>query len=114
MRCNIRKQTDYAIVELGGDVDLSTSPEARQAILKCLQENLHVLVDLGSVDYIDSSGVASLVEGFQVAKNSSLQFTLASVSERAMSVLKLARLDRVFQIVATEQDWFEQFNGKTC
>ena len=50
--------------------------------------------------YIDSSGVASLVEGFQTAKKKGLKFGLIGVSEAAMSVLELARLDKVFPIHA--------------
>ena len=57
-----------------------------------------MLVDLSQVEYIDSSGVASLVEGYQTAKKQSLKFGLVGVSDAAMSVLKLARLDKVFPI----------------
>ena len=63
-----------------------------------------MLVDLSQVTYIDSSGVASLVEGFQTAKKMQLRFGLVGVSSAALSVLKLARLDRVFPIHATVKD----------
>jgi anti-sigma B factor antagonist len=58
----------------------------------------NVMVDLSAVDYIDSSGVASLVEGFQYARSNNLEFGLLGVSDAAMSILKLARLDQVFTI----------------
>ncbi|MFO1435111.1 MAG: STAS domain-containing protein [Gammaproteobacteria bacterium] len=58
----------------------------------------------GEVTYIDSSGVASLVEGYQTAKKRKLRFGLVGVSEAALSVLKLARLDKVFPIHATVKD----------
>ena len=97
----VRDDSGYAVVELTGDVDLSASPEARSAILGCLGQARNVLVDLSSVTYIDSSGVASLVEGYQTAKKKKLRFGLIGVSDAALSVLKLARLDRVFPIHAT-------------
>ena len=100
----VRNEAGYAIVELTGDVDLSCSPEARAIILDSLAHGKHVLVDLSRVTYIDSSGVASLVEGYQTAKKKKLRFGLVGVSEAALSVLKLARLDKVFPIHATLKD----------
>jgi len=85
-------------VLLDGDVDLSKSPAARKLILNCLKKMKNVMVDLSAVDYIDSSGVASLVEGFQFARSNDLEFGLIGVSEAAMNVLSLARLDQVFRI----------------
>jgi anti-sigma B factor antagonist len=103
MSYNIRKSAQYSIVELTGDVDLSCSPDARKVILKSLDTGQHTLVDLSGVTYIDSSGVASLVEGYQLAKKKNLRFGLIGVSEAALSVLQLARLDRVFPIHASLQ-----------
>ncbi len=98
MQYNIREESGYSVVELTGDVDLSCSPNARKAILGCISDGKHVLIDLSAVSYIDSSGVASLVEGYQTAKKGNFRFGLVGVSDAAMSVLKLARLDKVFPI----------------
>lgn len=97
---NTKEESGYAIIELDGEVDLSCSPDARKQILECLSEGKNLLIDLSQVTYIDSSGVASLVEGYQTAKKKSLQFGLVGVSEAAMNVLQLARLDKVFPIHA--------------
>lgn len=98
MECHTHTEGGYCIVTLEGEVDLHCSPRARQEILKNLEQNHPVLVDLSKVDYIDSSGIASLVEGFQVAKSQQLDFGLVGVSEAAHQVLQLARLDKVFSI----------------
>lgn len=98
MEWNIRTEGEFTVVALSGDVDLHYSPEARKQILAQLNNNNNVLVDLSGVSYIDSSGIASLVEGFQLARSKKLQFGLVGVSEAAHQVLQLARLDRVFQI----------------
>ena len=63
-----------------------------------------VLVDLSAVDYIDSSGIASLVEAFQKAKKNNTGFALAAPNPAALRVLELARLDRVFRIFATLEE----------
>ena len=86
------------IIALTGEVDLQTSPQAREQILQALKNNLHVLVDLSEVEYIDSSGIASLVEGYQDAKSRNLSIGLVNISAAARQVLQLARLDQVFPI----------------
>ena len=57
------------------------------------------------MNYIDSSGVASLVEGYQIAKKLSLKFGLVGISDTAMGVLKLARLDQVFPIYNSKEEY---------
>ena len=104
MTYSVREEAGYSVVELVEDVDLSCSPQARAAILGCLENDRNVLVDLSQVTYIDSSGVASLVEGYQTARKRELQFGLVSVSQPAMSVLQLARLDKVFPIHSSVAD----------
>ncbi|MBI5040096.1 MAG: STAS domain-containing protein [Gammaproteobacteria bacterium] len=104
MSGTVRQEGSYAIVCLGGEIDLHSSPEARKLILGCLQEGKPTLVDLSGVAYIDSSGVASLVEGFQLARQRQLDFGLVGVSPAALNVLKLARLDKVFPIYASVQE----------
>lgn len=101
MECRTRTESGYTILELEGEVDLSCSPAARKEILDILKTGQHLLVDLSAVSYIDSSGVASLVEGYQVAKKKKLKFGLIGVSQSALGVLVLARLDKVFPIHAT-------------
>ncbi len=104
---NTREEGGFAIVELAGEVDLSCSPDARKQILECLANN-DLLVDLSQVTYIDSSGVASLVEGYQTAKKKSRKFGLIGVSDAAMNVLQLARLDKVFPIHANLEARLEE------
>ena len=67
-----------------------------------------VLVDLSGVGYIDSSGVASLVESLQSARKTGSNLILVAVSEGARRVLELARLDKVFTICDTVEDGIAQ------
>ncbi len=94
----VRKEGSYAVITLHGEVDLHTSPKARQQILDQLNGGLNVLVELADVEYIDSSGIASLVEGYRVSKGGQQRFGLVCVSKPAMQVLQLAKLDKVFPI----------------
>ena len=98
MEISITDQGGVKVVAVAGEVDLSTSPQVRDALLDCILGGASIVVDLSQVAYIDSSGVASLVEAFQSAKTRKLGFALANVGETPLRVLKLARLDQVFVI----------------
>ena len=97
----VRQEGACVIVSLSGEVDLEHSPAAREVLLQAVGGDQAVLVDLSGVDYIDSSGVASLVEAFQTAKQGGRGFGLVSVNPAALRVLELARLDKVFTIYET-------------
>ncbi len=86
------------VVRLSGNVDLEHSPGIRKRLLEAVAERVNIFVDLSEVSYIDSSGIACLVEALQTARNHGANLGLVSVSQQAMRVLELARLDMVFSI----------------
>lgn len=104
LRIEISEQEEEFRIAVSGDVDLYTSPELRKAILKGVnKQGKHVAVNLQQVTYMDSSGVATLVEGWKAASLLHLAFVLVAPSLSVMKVLQLSRLDTVFAI-RTEGD----------
>ena len=104
MEHSVRDDQGATVIELHGDVDLESSPKTRTILLDCVAAGKPVYVDMARVTYIDSSGVASLVESFQSARAGGTGFTLVSVSEEVMRVIQLARLDKIFTIHASLDD----------
>ena len=104
MAYEVRLEGDTTIVALSGDVDLDSSPQLRTVLLESVREKREILVEMSAVSYIDSSGIASLVEAYQTARRASTSFALVAVSDAAMRVLELARLDQVFSIHASVTD----------
>ena len=92
---------DFALVRVRGEVDLSWSQSVRKTLLDALAKAKAVGVELSEVSYIDSSGIAALVEGFQSARSKGQKFALVAASQPVRAVLQLARLDRVFPMVDT-------------
>lgn len=86
------------IVRLSGDVDLESCEPVRNCLLDSAGRQKDLLVDLSGVTYIDSSGVASLIEALQMTSRNGTAFKLFSVSDQALRVLQLAKLDQVFAI----------------
>lgn len=93
---------DGVILAPKGDVDLSRSPALRQALAEASKAKpKRIVVDLSGVSYMDSSGVATLVEGLQVARRNGTTLVLAALQPRVRSIMEIARLDTVFRITDT-------------
>ena len=104
MSHELRHVDGTAVVSFRGEIDLENSPAAREVLLSCVRTGRHLAVDLSAVEYIDSSGIASLVEAFQEARKRGSRFSLVAVSPPALRVLELARLDRVFTLHANLEE----------
>lgn len=90
------------IIRAEGDVDLSTSPRLREAVLSVFDQGArHVVVDLKEVPYMDSSGIATLVEALKLARQSDARLTLAAMRSAVESVFELAYLKQVFEVAAS-------------
>lgn len=114
MDITTRKLDHAKVVDLKGAVDLYSSPQARKTILASIKEGDSplVMVNLGEVSYIDSSGVATLVEGLQLAKKRGCQFFLVGLSPASKEVFELARLDKVFKIFTSEEEAIKSFKER--
>ena len=104
MKHEVTRTEDRIIIALKGDIDLESSPAARELLLDSVAGEKNLLVDLSAVTYIDSSGVASLVEALKASRENGTRFALAAASEPARRVLELARLDKVFTMYDTIDD----------
>jgi anti-sigma B factor antagonist len=94
----VSEELGKLVVRLKGEVDLDCSPVVRKLLLECVSRERDVVVDLSAVEYIDSSGIASLVEALQAANQQGTGFRLAAAADQVRRVLELARLDQVFAI----------------
>jgi len=106
MDINVKREGKRSVVEVTGDIDLYTSPKLRQTVLELFRQRGQetVIVDLSGVQYVDSSGIASLVEGLQEAKKIDARFVLAGLNEGPRHVLELTRLLAVFEIADSAEE----------
>jgi anti-sigma B factor antagonist len=101
---SVRRSDQTTIVDVTGDIDLASSPEVRKALLRELREKRapRLICNLTQVNYIDSSGIASLVEGLKTSRDLGSRLILFGLSPIAREVLRLSRLLTVFEIYETE------------
>src|SRR5260370_8821278 len=100
-----RRNEKTTIFDPSGDIDLANSPKVRDSILREIRE-CHtplVVVNLSQVRYMDSSGVASLVEGLKASRDLGSRFILVGLSASTRDFLPLSRLIQVFEVYDNEE-----------
>jgi anti-sigma B factor antagonist len=109
LKVRVRKLNDVSIIDCSGEVDLYSSTQLREALVKELNSEVaSVLINMTSISYVDSSGIATLLEGLQLSKKTQKRFGLYGLQKNARSVLRLARLDTIFTIWENEQEAVEK------
>src|SRR6478609_1357545 len=90
------------IIKLSGEIDLQHSPKLRQLLQSKVSLKAPViLLDFTEVRYIDSSGLATLVEYYKSARVYSGRLAVAGLSNRVRSIFDLVRLGEIFGVFAT-------------
>ncbi len=104
MKISARRLDQATILDVSGNIDMSNSTEVRKVLLQELRDKAvsRVVLNLSGVNYIDSSGVASLVEGLKASRDSGARFVLFGLSDSAREVLKISRLLKLFEVYDNE------------
>ena len=104
MKVNLRQHGAATILDVEGQITFESTPGLRQQLLGVLKQKGTVLVNLAGVAYVDSSGIAMLVEGLKEARSRQASFGLFGLTKHTRAVLELVRLDKVFRIFDNEDD----------
>jgi anti-sigma B factor antagonist len=109
VQISARHMDKTTILDISGDIDLAHSSEVRRIVLIEFREKRtpRVILNLLEVNYIDSSGVASLVEGLKASRDVGSRLILFGLSPIAHEVLQLSKLLTIFEIYDTEEKALE-------
>ena len=100
----VSEELGKLVVRLEGEVDLDRSPAVRKVLLECVARKMDVVVDLSEVQYIDSSGIATLVEGLQWSHSNNTKFRLTNLTPMVKDVFEIARLLTVFEVYDSQEE----------
>jgi anti-sigma B factor antagonist len=104
-RIRVENKGAAVVVSPEGDIDMSRSPEFRTSLREVNDKGPATLVvDLASVGYMDSSGLATLVECMRAAKGNGTEMILCGMNDRVRAIFEIARLDQFFRIEPTLAD----------
>ena len=104
MKISVRDVGDAKVVEVEGDVDLGTSQILRRTLYESLPRAARVALNLGAIRYIDSSGIATLIEVLKDSQRLNKEFVLFGLSPAVEDVFRLTHVIRIFQVFHTEQE----------
>ena len=91
--------TEPSILPLEGEIDLHVSPQIGASLAAMVAKKpAQLVVDLSKVSYIDSSGLAVLIEAMQNVDRYGGKFALSGLQESVRPIFEIARLDQVFRI----------------
>ena len=80
LELNLRDEAGWHVIAVTGEVDLNSSPQLRKAVLSGIEKSPQVAVDLSAAEYMDSSGVATLVEALKSASSGKKKLALLKPS----------------------------------
>jgi anti-sigma B factor antagonist len=94
---------DIVVLTPTGRLDITTAWQFRLKLQECISGiSPHVLVNLSQVNFIDSSGLTSLVAGMRDADKVKGSFRICNVHPEAKLVFEVTMMDSVFEIYDTE------------
>jgi anti-sigma B factor antagonist len=93
---------DRTVVQVSGEIDVYTAPRLRQRLIELVDDGArHLVIDLGGVEFLDSTGLGVLVGGLKRMRAQDGTLVLVCAQERILKIFRITGLDRVFTIVPT-------------
>ncbi|MCM8830806.1 MAG: STAS domain-containing protein [Candidatus Omnitrophica bacterium] len=109
---NVREEkiNDVVVCILEGEININTSPNLRKIFDRLIKDNeKKVAIDLSNITYIDSSGLATLIEMLQRLRKIGGKLRLANMSEKIKNVFEITKLTKLFEIFDTTEAALKDF-----
>ncbi len=94
----------YEILHLVGDININNSALMKRDLLNVISNQKSILLDFTKLNYIDSSGIATLIESLNITSASGLKLAIVGANNLPMKMLELTQLDKVFTLFDSIQD----------
>lgn len=112
VKLTTRQVGDVSVVDVAGRITLGEGSSALRDTLRDLlaKDQKKILLNLGEVTYIDSSGIGELVSGFTTVTNAGGQLKLLSLTKRVHDLLQITKLYTVFDVHEEEPHAIRSFS----
>lgn len=110
MQIKMEDKNGISIYRMTGDIDINTSPEVKKSFDQVVKDKKDkVVIDLSDVGYVDSSGLATLVEILKNLRAYGGKLKLSSLSDKVRGLFEITKLDKLFDIVSSEEEATSSF-----
>ena len=100
-----RSEGEWTVLDVRGDLDVYSSPTLRHHIFDRIQRgDNRIIIDLEHVEFLDSAGVAVMINGLRLARNSDGTLVLVQPGDQVRRMLRLTNLDQVLQTFTSVED----------
>jgi len=103
LKTSVRVLPNATILDLEGEIDIGNSPALRATLFERIPTTSRLVLNMTAIRYIDSSGIAILVEGLKRARDLKKAFVLFGLGPAVYDVLRLTNLLGVFQVFENEE-----------
>lgn len=101
---------DVTVCSLNGEININTSPDLRKVFDDLISKKAtKVVLSLGEVSYIDSSGLATLIEMLRRMKKYDGKLRLCGLSDKIRSLFEITKLTKLFEMFGTEEEAIKGF-----
>jgi anti-sigma B factor antagonist len=105
MNVEVRDYQGMKVMALSGEIDMYSSPALREEMMDLLNQRVTpLLIDFRGVSYIDSSGIATFVEGLKRMMSYGGRLKLIGLLEEVREIFSFSKLDQVFEIYGSFED----------
>jgi len=110
MAVRIDPKKDLTVCHIDGEIDINSSPAIKKSFDKLIsQKTLKIVINLSKVTYVDSSGLATLVEILKNMRSYGGRMRLACMSVKIKSLFEITKLEKLFEILADEETAISNF-----
>ena len=111
LKLDVSRTDDIAVVRCRGRIVFGKeADELRRVVLGLLNETQRIVLNLVWIEYIDSSGLGTLVASFISARNRGAEIKFAALSPQAQGVLTSTKVDRLFEVYDSTEDAIKSFH----
>jgi len=112
VKLTTRQVGDVTVIDAAGRITLGEGSSTFRDSIKELTSKGHkkLLLNLGDVSYIDSSGIGELVSGFTTVSNAGGQLKLLKLTKRIQDLLQITKLYTIFEVFDEEAAGLASFN----
>ena len=99
LRLDVSERDGWSVLQVGGEIDVATAPRLREQLIKLVNDQrFMIVVDLGAVDFIDSTGLGVLIGALKRVRTHDGNLVLVCTEPRIVKVFEITGLNQVFDI----------------
>jgi anti-sigma B factor antagonist len=111
LKLDVSRTDDIAVVRCRGRIVFGKeTDELRRVVLGLLNETQRIVLNLVWIEYLDSSGLGTLVASFISARNRGAEIKFAALSPQAQRVLTSTKVDRLFEVYDSTEAAIKSFH----